>query len=124
MQRSDKSKRERAGLPAFFQKHVEKVTVCENCGMEIKYPGPKNVAHILPKSKFKSVMTEDSNVMYLCSGLDRQDGEGCHDIYDGGWNRAMLMDVWKIAVKRFKEFEHKVKEKSIILLNFYKDAEE
>lgn len=114
----DKRKRERAGLPAFFQFHVSQVTHCENCGMEISSPGAKNVAHILPKSSFKSVMTEPQNVMYLCSDLDLQEGKGCHDLYDSSWEVAKTMKIWSTAVERFNNFKDKVKEKSIVLLNF------
>lgn len=114
----DKRKKERAGLPAFFEHHVSQVSHCENCGMRISSPGPKNVAHILPKSSFKSVMTEPQNVMYLCSDLDKQEGKGCHDIYDSGWEKAKSLDIWTVALERFKQFEHKVKEKSMALLHF------
>lgn len=114
----DKRKKERAGLPAFFQHHIEQITHCENCGMEISSPGAKNVAHILPKSSFKSVMTEPQNVMYLCSDLDRQDGKGCHDRYDTGWETAKTMDIWETAVERFRTFEHLVTERSLALIHF------
>jgi hypothetical protein len=125
MKRSEKSKKERMGLPAFFKKHIGQVTVCENCGMEIKYPGAKNVAHILPKSKmggFPEVMCEDDNVMYLCSDLDRVDGKGCHDIYDNAKMEVVKKQpMWGIAVKRFKKFEHLLTRKSIKLLDFIQD---
>lgn len=113
-----KRKAERAGLPAFFRNHIEKITTCENCNLRITNPDAKNVAHILPKETFKSVMSENHNALYLCTNFDRDDGKGCHERYDYSWGSAMMMDVWSIAVKRYELFKDKIKEKSIVLLNF------
>lgn len=113
-----KRKSERAGLPEFFDNHIGKIRTCENCGIHISSPDAKNVAHILPKETFKSVMSEPGNALYLCTNFDRDDGKGCHERYDHSWGSAMLMNVWSTAVERYQSFKHKVKEKSIILLNF------
>ena len=111
----DKRKQERECLNKFFNEHLPKIEVCENCGRHIHSPGHKNVAHILPKETFKSVMCEPHNAMYLCTKFD---GGDCHEQYDHSWGKAMIMNIWDTALKRFKEFEDKVKEKSIILLHF------
>ncbi len=114
----DKRKQERECLKGFFDEHLPKIKVCENCGRPIHSPGHKNVAHILPKETFKSIMCEPHNYMYLCTDLDINEGKGCHEQYDHTWSSAIVMNIWSTALKRFKEFEDKIKEKSIILLHF------
>ena len=118
LSKEKKKRPERQCLGAFFQKHIEKVNKCENCGFIIPNPASKNVAHILPKSLFKSVMCNDDNVMYLCSDLDRMEGKGCHDVFDSSWEKAKGMTIFPTAVERFKKFEHSIEEKSLTLLIF------
>lgn len=118
----DKRKKERECLSSFFNYHLPKISVCENCNLVIRDVGHKNVAHILPKSKlggFPEVMCNKDNAMYLCTDLDRQDGKGCHEKYDSGWESAKSLQVWDIAVKRFKKFEKHITTKSTTLLNFW-----
>lgn len=107
-------------LIEFFEEHVENIECCENCGYDLsRTRSGKNVAHILPKAKFKSVATHDKNVMYLCSTFDRQDGQtGCHEFYDSSWTKARQMEVWHIAKSRLGEFRDQVKEASKILWYF------
>lgn len=102
----------------FFAYHVCKVTHCESCGFKIESPGPKNIAHILPKELFKSVALVNDNTMYLCSDLDKFNGKGCHDLYDKSWDSARTLPIWETAVSRFNNFKHLIKEKSLTLLNF------
>ena len=63
----EKRKAERECLPEFFQKHIEiaKTKYCEECGSKLK-GNASEIAHILPKNYFKSVMCNDLNVLYLC----------------------------------------------------------
>lgn len=104
----------------FFEEHVENIEYCENCGLDLRRKrSGKNVAHILPKSKFKSVAKHDKNVMYLCTTFDRSDGKtGCHESYDSSWTKARQMDVFRIAKERLGEFRDQVKEASKILWYF------
>lgn len=115
MKRSNKNKEE---LIEFFKdKLANHPNSCENCGK--KFPRTlsiMNIAHILPKNRFKSVMTHPDNCMHLCNK--------CHHDFDSSWGKAMTMKVWDLAVKRFKKFEHLIKEKSFVLLNFKKYAKE
>lgn len=113
-----KRKEERKDLPVYFQYHVPKAKKCENCGRQILEPGVKNIAHILPKSKFKSINSNLDNAMYLCTVFD---GGGCHEEYDSSWSAAKSMVVWELAVSRFQKFERFIKEKSLIL-NHFRDA--
>ena len=78
----EKRKAERECLPEFFIHHVEKIKTerlcCEECGDKLR-GDVSEVAHVLPKQYFKSVMCSDLNVLYLC-GL-YSDNE-CHLKFD------------------------------------------
>jgi hypothetical protein len=104
----------------FFVEHIENIECCENFGFDLsRTRSGKNVAHILPKAKFKSVATHDKNVLYLCSTFDRSDGKtGCHERYDSSWTNAREMAVFQLAIKRLGEFRDQVKETSKILFYF------
>lgn len=104
----------------FFKEHIDYIEYCENCGLDLsRTKSGKNVAHILPKSKFKSVAKNDRNIMYLCTTFDRNDGQtGCHEQFDSSWERARTMPIWERAVERVKEIQEQVKEKHKILFNF------
>lgn len=104
----------------FFLEHIENIESCENCGFDLsRSRSGKNVAHILPKAKFRSVATHDKNVMYLCSTFDRNDGKtGCHEHYDSSWTKAREMPVFRTAIERLREFRDEVKESSKILWYF------
>lgn len=107
---AEKRKEERECLGSFFEYHIKRVRKCENCGVEIRKPTATNIAHIVPKSKFKSVMCLIMNAMYLCLK--------CHNEYDNSWSRAKDMDIWEIAKKRLNGFKVLIKEKSSILKHF------
>lgn len=104
-------------LQLYYEYHLPKVVRCENCGRPINDVGHKNIAHILPKSQFKSVSTNIDNSLYLCTSLDGP-VKGCHEIYDTGFETAKRMTVWSIAKERFNKFKHLITEKSITLLTF------
>lgn len=73
-------------LAEFFAFHGEvllKGITCEECNEMIINPGTKNVAHILPKSKFPSVLGVLLNHLYLCWQ--------CHSDFDSSWAKANVM---------------------------------
>lgn len=76
----EKRKAERECLPEFFKKHIEiaRGKCCEECGNKLK-GNVTEIAHILPKQYFKSVMCSDLNVLYLC-GL--YSDNNCHNNFD------------------------------------------
>lgn len=57
------------GYKEFFDKHRSIIrstkAVCAECGCRLK-GNYDEVAHILPKSKFKSIAKNDDNIIYLC----------------------------------------------------------
>lgn len=110
-----KRKEDRQGFPVYYQYHIPKVSQCENCGKAIHSPNISNICHIIPKGKFKSVGSYLDNCLYMCLS--------CHSEYDSSWTKAMSMQVWPLAVKRFKKFEKFIKEKSLILNHFRDYAE-
>ena len=78
----DKRKEDRAGYAEFFQKHVKVIkdtqACCEECGTRLR-GHVSEVAHILPKSLFKSIATNDDNVIYLCGMYSSNE---CHNEFD------------------------------------------
>ena len=110
MKRTEESKEKRMCLKEFFRYQIKQTKKCENCGIRLINPSFFNQAHILPKSRFKSVMCEKDNCLHLC--------QQCHHKYDSSWRTARTMKVWSTAVERFNKFKHKVTEKSLTLLNF------
>ena len=78
----EKRKAERAGFAEFFQKHIQVIkdtkASCEECGNKLK-GHVSEVAHILPKGTYKSVATNDKNVIYLCGMYSSNQ---CHTNFD------------------------------------------
>lgn len=86
----DKRKLERGKFPEFYAKHVaiikETKACCAECGCRLK-GDVSEVAHVLNKSVYKSVSTDDKNVLYLCSW---QSPNNCHSKFDNS-----SLDVFK-----------------------------
>lgn len=103
----EKRKQEREGFEEFFKKHItiiknEKKT-CQECNCRLK-GSVREVAHILPKQYFKSIATEDKNIIYLC--------EQHHNDYDNGSNESIKeMNIFNYVTKTFKELEQILTEK-------------
>ena len=107
---SEKRKLERACLPEFFQKHIEiaKSKFCEECGSKLK-GNVTEIAHVIPKQYFKSVMCLDINVFYLC-GL--YSDNNCHSNYDNfPQEKVKEMNIFPKIKKIFKELQESITEK-------------
>lgn len=112
----EKRKEERKGLPNFFESAIEdlqKNPFCQNCGGKINssYQPHWNVSHILPKSKYKSVMAHPENYLLLCSSKD-DTGRSCHNEFDdNGVSHIPTMHCFKLAKEKFEKFREEVLEK-------------
>lgn len=110
----EKRKLERKGLPDFFETKISELKrkpFCENCGVKIKwwlFP-VNNVAHILPKSKYKSVNSNLNNYLFLCDSKDNDEGSSCHREFDSGL-KFTEMKVFNLALSRYKLFRDDVLE--------------
>lgn len=119
----EKRKSERSGLPEFFQDAIEelkKKPKCVNCGRSINtsYRPEMNIAHILPKSKYKSVNDHPLNRIFLCVYKDNPDGSSCHTDFD-----TKILDIPKMpcyieAKKKFEIFKGEVVERGQIFRIF------
>lgn len=108
----EKRKEERKAFPEFFQRHIQNIRdsglCCEECGVRL-LGDVSEVAHILPKSTFKSISTLDKNVLYLCSW---KSPNNCHSIFDEGSNeRVKNMSIFTIVKDRYLELSLIVTEK-------------
>jgi 5-methylcytosine-specific restriction endonuclease McrA len=108
---SDNVQEDKSDLDSYFDEHIKAIekysSCCENCHKKISKPTRWNVAHILPKSIFKSVRSLSLNSIYLC--------RDCHGQFDSSFTNAQKMKVWITAKKRVGQFIHIVKEKHKIL---------
>lgn len=108
----EKRKKERKELPEFYRKHINKIKTekiqCEECGGRLRGHASE-VAHILPKSYYKSVATKDSNILYLCGMFS---DNRCHSKFD----ELPMKEVWKMKVfekakERFNMLKESAEEK-------------
>lgn len=103
---------EHSPLQLFFFKHINAIKreriLCGECGERLKGDFSE-VAHILPKSKFKSIATNDDNVIYLCGW---QSNNNCH----GKLDNSSIEDVKQMKIypqlqHAFELLENEIKEK-------------
>lgn len=102
---ADKRKEERKDFPEFFQRHIEIIKdnrlCCEECGCRL-IGDVSEVAHVLPKGYFKSISTNDENVLYLCGW---KSGE-CHNRFDNGSNEAVKqMNIFPKVAEVFQKLK-------------------
>ena len=97
---------EKMSLKEFFDKHIEKIKQndiqCEECGISL-VGDYSEVAHIYPKSRFKSIAKDDDNIIYLCGYIQNN----CHGNFDRYSNKML---------RKMKIFP-KVKKLAQLLLN-------
>lgn len=106
----EKRKGERACLPEFFQKHIEiaKTKYCEECGAKLS-GNASEIAHVLPKQYFKSVMCSDLNVLYLCGMYS---GNQCHTNFDNfPQEKVKQMKIFPKVQEIFQELKKDITEK-------------
>lgn len=101
----ERRKEERGCLPEFFKKHVgiAKTMFCEECGDKLK-GDVSEIAHVLPKSYFKSIQCNDLNILYLCG---KNSNNQCHTNYDNfpqeKLRQMKIYDKVKLIFKKLKE---------------------
>lgn len=105
-------------LNTFFDNQGLKIPFnCQNCNKPLyaknKFAKRCVTAHILPKSKFQSVATNEHNVIYIGAGV-----LGvcfCHDNYDnkGAEDRAK-MPIYNLVLERFEILKEFLTEKELI----------
>lgn len=109
---SEKRKEERKDFPEFFQKHIQIIKdnqlCCEECGTKLQ-GHVSEIAHVLPKSYFKSISTHDLNVVYLCGMFS---SNNCHSNFDG-WPEKKVkdMEIYPKINRIFAELEPIIEEK-------------
>jgi len=90
----------------FSDRRKEMIGGCENCGKRSCKDNEKfwkwSIAHVLPKSIFKSVNKSQFNWIELC--VD------CHNTYDRDWETASKMPVFKLAIEKFNLFKDQIAE--------------
>lgn len=113
-------------LRPFFIKHENiiksKGLCCENCGEKL-VGSFFECAHILDKQRYKSVMVDDDNLVYLCCGLMGE--SNCHSVFDnfGKNNLENLskMFIFATLIEKYNKMRDKVTENGK-LKNLFEDA--
>lgn len=102
-------------LKPFFQKHENiiksKGLCCENCGDRL-VGSYWECAHILSKSRYKSVMVNDNNILYLCAGLGGKNN--CHKKFDSEQNdleKLKTLPIFATLKERYNLLKDKVTER-------------
>lgn len=110
-----KRKEDRECLQEYFKYHVERCTVSDESKQKISSPGVANIAHLLPKQIYKSVMCKKVNAIYL--SLNEH---GRFDYLLGCLNFKQLevefKNSWPIACKRYLELLPLTKEEGELSL--------
>jgi len=109
---SDKRKEERKCLPEFFERHLRVVldtkSRCAECNDLLK-GNVSEIAHVMPKGYFKSIMCNDLNVIYLCGMYSENQ---CHSKFDNSAVEVVkTMKIYKIIRQRFQILRGDIKEK-------------
>lgn len=105
---SVKKSTEKKELNVFFANQMLEIAIrCENCGSKLDHSSSfairSQTAHILPKSKFKSVAMHPKNRMFLCCF----GGNYCHSLWDDhDAEKRKTMPVYKLALDRVNELGH------------------
>ncbi len=102
-------KAERECLPEFFEQHVRlaKMFKCEECGKKLT-GHVSEIAHILPKQYFKSIMCNNLNCLYLCGMFS---SGGCHNKMDSCSNEELkTMKVFPKIQLMFKTLKDYITE--------------
>ena len=108
----EKRKKDREGLAEFFMKCVAEIKTkqlhCEECGARLK-GDVSEVAHILPKSSFRSIQTNKLNWIPLCGRFSQKQ---CHTNFDN-WSvkKVKEMLIYKKIIRIFAELEPLIEEK-------------
>lgn len=108
----EKRKEERKDFPQFFQKHIGVIKKdrlsCLECGDRL-IGDVSEVAHILEKSKFKSISTDDENVIYLCGWKSKNN---CHGKFDNSPIEIVKeMKIYRFLLPIVDRLINKIEEK-------------
>jgi len=113
----EKRKTERQGLPEYFSEAIAALVSlypnCQNCGGKIKtwLLPHNNIAHILKKSHYKSVMSNPYNRVFLCDSKDNPEtGKSCHYEFDNKITERPFMVVFDIVMVKYRLFKDDVLE--------------
>lgn len=107
----EKRKEERKDYADFYQSHIklirENKIKCEECGCNL-IGDVSEVCHILNKSRFKSVATDDLNILYLCC---RNSQNNCHSKLDNSPHEIVKdMKIYTKIQETFNKLKEKIQE--------------
>lgn len=88
-------------------------STCDNCKQPLQafnsFERRCCMAHILPKSKFKSVAMHPQNLLFICAKA------GCHSIWDNSdAEKRSKMNCYPLAIERFEQFKSLLNSKELL----------
>lgn len=109
----------RVGYKEFYEEQVKlcRGKRCMSCSRKLR-GDVSEIAHILPKSIFKSIATNPLSVLFLCSNKI-YGSDGCHDKYDRSWEDAKSMPIWVVVIERYNLLKEEIKEYNWKILNHF-----
>lgn len=105
------------GLNEFFDRIALKIPFnCQECRRPLyamnKFARRSVSCHILPKSQFPSIATNEDNILFM--GADLLGICRCHDTFDSNIESRIRMKIYPIALKQFTKFRHLLTDKELI----------
>lgn len=99
-------------LSEFFNKHISIIRSrrerCRECGEQLR-GSHSEVAHILPKTTYKSVQCDDDNVVYLCGAWSKNQ---CHTKFDNSSHEIITqMNIYPYICEKFSILRERVTER-------------
>lgn len=114
---TNENKTEKQILNEFFKRIALKIPFnCQNCEKPLyannEFAKRSVCAHLLPKAIFKSVATDENNIVFL--GPDLLGVCNCHDRYDANVKIRIGMPIYQLALERFEILKEKLTGKELI----------
>lgn len=108
----EKRKKDREGLSEFFQSCINKIKKerlkCKECGAPLR-GHVSEVAHVLPKGRFKSISTHEDNWIPLCGMYSENQ---CHSKFDDfSTEKVKKMNIFPEIMCIFAKLEPVITEK-------------
>ena len=102
----------------FFQKHIQLIKegeyCCEECGDRL-LGEVSEIAHLVKKSTNNEIGTNNLNIVYLCGRFSEN---RCHAKFDSNFENRHSMNVFKIALDRFKQIRDEIVNVNKEVLNY------
>ncbi len=104
---------EKQQLNEFFDRMAAKMPLkCQNCGKKLnaytKWAKRCCTAHLFPKSIFKSIATNELNIVFMGTDLIGYNSCNCHTQYDANLENRKRMQIYDLAIERLYQMNNEL----------------